>query len=203
MKIKTKTMPYDKVMALPRPPHRNPLRPNPVLSTVIRVLAEFDLFPTKFSYTTEGMEKLDPKEPVLILMNHSSFIDLKIAYRIFYPKPFGIVSTTDALVGFGMELLMRLIGCIPTNKFVSDIRLIGNMQYALREKQCSVLMYPEASYSFDGRATPLPRKLGVLLKKLNVPVVTVITEGAFSREPLYNCLQKRSKVPVHAKVPAC
>ncbi|MBQ7330138.1 MAG: hypothetical protein IJX01_09600, partial [Oscillospiraceae bacterium] len=57
----------------------------------------------------------------------------------------------------------------------------------------------EASYSFDGTATPLPRKMGVLLKKLNVPVVTVITQGAFARDPLYNCLQKR-KVTVRADV---
>ena len=41
--------------------------------------------------------------------------------------------------------------------------------------------------------------MGVLLKKLGVPVVTVITQGAFARDPLYNCLQKR-KVKVSAKV---
>ena len=42
--------------------------------------------------------------------------------------------------------------------------------------------------------------MGVLLKKLKVPVVTVTTSGAFSREPLYNCLQKRKNVPVSARV---
>ena len=34
------------------------------------------------------------------------------------------------------------------------------------------------------------RTIGVA-KKLGVPVVTVITEGAFARQPLYNCLRKR------------
>jgi len=133
----------------------------------------------------------------LILMNHSSFIDLKIASRIFFPKRYGIVCTTDGFVGKG--LLMRLLGCIPTQKFVSDMTLIKDMEYLLKKKKTSVLMYPEASYSFDGTATPLPRKLGVLLKKLDVPVVTVITKGAFSRDPLYNNLQKR-KVKVSADV---
>jgi transcription elongation factor Elf1 len=69
----------------------------------------------------------------------------------------------------------------------------------LKEKKVSVLMYPEASYSFDGTATTLPRKMGVLLKKLGVPVVTVTTHGAFSRQPLYNNLKKR-KVKVSADV---
>ena len=199
MKIATKRLSYEKAMAKKRPAHKKPLRPNMLLATLIRILAIFDLLPTKFSYTAEGMEKLGKKEPCLILMNHSSFIDLKIASHIFYPRRYGIVCTSDGFVGFCMSLLMRLIGCIPTQKFVSDVGLIKDMEYLLKKKNCSVLMYPEASYSFDGTATTLPRKLGVLLKKLGVPVVTVITEGAFARDPLYNCLQKR-KVKVSAKV---
>ena len=187
------------VVARKRPAHRKPLRPNFLLATVIRILAIFDLLPTRFTYEKHGMEKIKKNEPCLILMNHSSFIDLKIASHIFYPRPYGIVCTSDGFVGFGMNLLMRLIGCIPTQKFVSDVRLIKDMEYLLKKKKCSVLMYPEASYSFDGKATPLPRKMGVLLKKLGVPVVTVITQGAFARDPLYNCLQKR-KVKVRADV---
>ncbi|MBR5023073.1 MAG: 1-acyl-sn-glycerol-3-phosphate acyltransferase [Oscillospiraceae bacterium] len=197
MKIKTKRLPYEKVMALPRSKHRNPLKPLLLLQLVVRVLAIFDLFPTKFTYKTHGMEKIDKNEPCLILMNHSSFIDLKIVSRIFFPKRYGIVCTSDGFVG--KTLLMRLLGCIPTQKFVSDVSLIRDMEYLLKKKKVSVLMYPEASYSFDGTATPLPRKMGVLLKKLNVPVVTVITQGAFARDPLYNCLQKR-KVTVRADV---
>lgn len=199
MKITTKNASYEAVQTKKRPPHRKPLRPNFLLQTVIRVLAIFDLLPTGFTYQTHGMEKIGKKEPCLILMNHSSFIDLKIVSRIFYPKKYGIVCTSDGFVGFGMALLMRLIGCIPTQKFVTDVSLIKDMEYLLKKKKCSVLMYPEASYSFDGTATPLPRKMGVLLKKLGVPVVTVITQGAFARDPLYNCLQKR-KVKVRADV---
>ena len=197
MKITTRKRDYDKVVNLPRPKHRNPLRPMGLLQLVIRVLSVFDLWPVRFSYTSEGMEKIGKKEPCLILMNHSSFIDLKIASRIFFPKRYGIVCTSDGFVG--MSWLMRLLGCIPTQKFVSDLSLIRDMDYMLKKKKTSVLMFPEASYSFDGTATPLPRKMGVLLKKLGVPVVTVITEGAFTRDPLYNCLQKR-KVKVSAKV---
>ena len=196
MKIKTRKKSYSEVMSLPKAKHRTPLRPNFLLSTVVRVAAIFDLLPTGFTYRTHGMEKIKG-QPCLILMNHSSFIDLKIVSKIFYPKPYGIVCTSDGFVG--QEWLMRLLGCIPTQKFVSDMTLIRDMEYMLKEKKTSVLMYPEASYSFDGTATPLPRKMGVLLKKLGVPVVTIITQGAFARDPLYNCLQKR-KVKVSADV---
>ena len=196
MKIKTRQRSFDAVMALPKGKHRLPRRPSFLLHTVIRVASVFDLLATRFTYTSEGMEKVG-KAPCLILMNHSSFIDLMIVSRIFYPKPYGIVCTSDGFVG--KEWLMRFLGCIPTQKFVSDITLIRDMEYLLKEKKTSVLMYPEASYSFDGTATPLPRKMGVLLKKLGVPVVSIITQGAFARDPLYNCLQKR-KVNVSADV---
>ena len=196
MKIKTKEKSYAEVMALPRGKHRKPLYPNFLLRTVVRIAAILDLIPTRFHYTTEGMEKIG-KQPCLILMNHSSFIDLKIISKILYPRPFGIVCTSDGFIG--KEWLMRFLGCIPTQKFVSDVSLIRDMEYMLKEKKSSVLMYPEASYSFDGTATALPRKMGVLLKKLGVPVVTVITKGAFARDPLYNCLQLR-KVNVSAHV---
>ena len=197
MKIKTKQLSYEQVMALPRPKSRKPLRPNIILRTIMRIASLWDLLPARFTYTESRMELA--QGPCLVLMNHSSFIDLEIAQKVLYPRPVNIVCTSDGFVGFGKELLMRLIGCIPTQKFVTDISLIGDMRYALEELGDTVLMYPEASYSFDGCATPLPRKLGVLLKKLNVPVVTIITEGAFSRDPLYNCLQKR-KVKVSAHV---
>ena len=198
MKIKTKKLSYKKAIAQKRPKHKAPIRPNILFRLLIRVLGFFDLMRVHFRYETEGLEKIDKKQPALILMNHSCFLDLKIVNRIFWrTRPYCIVCTSDGFVG--KRLLMRLIGCIPTTKFVSDTQLIRDMQYTLKELKTSVLMYPEASYSFDGRATTLPRKLGALLKRLDVPVISIITEGAFSHDPLYNGLQLR-RVPVSAKV---
>ena len=196
MKIKTIKKSYDEVMALPKPEHKKPLKPWLLLSSVVRLLAIPDMWQTKFKYTFHDKDKL-PKGPYLILMNHSSFIDLKIVSRIFYPMPYCIVCTSDGLVG--KRWLMRRLGCIPTQKFVTDMSLIRDMKYATEKKKVSVLMYPEASYSFDGRATPLPEKLGGLLKLLKVPVLMVTTSGAFTRDPLYNGLRLR-KVKVSADV---
>ncbi len=198
MKIKTKKLSYKKAIVQKRPKHKAPIRPNILFRLLIRILGFFDLMRVNFKYETEGLQKIDKKQPCLILMNHSCFLDLKIVNRIFWrTRPYCIVCTSDGFVG--KRLLMRLIGCIPTTKFVSDTQLIRDMQYTINELKTSVLMYPEASYSFDGRATTLPRKLGTLLKRLNVPVISIITEGAFSHDPLYNGLQLR-KVPVSAKV---
>lgn len=195
MKIKTRHLSYDEVMKLPRPPHRKPHKPDILFRTIVRVAAWPDLIATRFSYTRH--KKSEPGGPYLVLMNHSSFVDLKMASGILYPKPYGVVCTTDAMVGKGW--LMRAIGCIPTQKFVTDLTLIRDIKYAIHEKKESVLLYPEAGYSFDGRATALPDNLGGLLKLVDAPVLTIMTRGAFARDPLYNGLQNR-KVKVTADV---
>ena len=182
MKLKTIPKSYDDVIAMPRAKHRKPVRPNMFFRTLMRVASIPDLAATDFSCNRIGMERLGKNEPCLYLMNHCSFIDLEIAATLLYPHSFNIVSTSDGFVG--KDWLMHQIGCIPTNKFASDLHLIRDMSYALKTLKSSVLMYPEAGYSFDGCATTLPKKLGVLMKRLGVPVVTVITQGAFHRDPL-------------------
>ena len=198
MKINMKKMSYDEVLKLPRLKHKNPMKPQKWLATIVYLVSSVTMRNINFSYTTERMDLVGDK-PCLILMNHSSFTDMKLAYGIFYPKKFGIVTSVDAMTGI-LGKFMRLLGCTPTHKYVADLSLIKDIEYMLKKNKTSVLMYPEAGYSFDGCATTLPRKLGILMKRLGVPVVTVITEGAFHRDPLYNMLQIRKvKVSAHVK----
>jgi 1-acyl-sn-glycerol-3-phosphate acyltransferase len=188
---------YSEILNSPRKKEQKPKRPSFFLRTLIRVVSLPDLWATKFTYTTKGMERLGKKEPCLILMNHSSFIDLKIVNRIFYPRNYNIVCTSDGFIG--KDMLMRYIGCIPTKKFVTEVSLLHDMMYAVKRYNSSILMYPEASYSFDGTATPIPESLGRCIKMLGIPVVMIKTSGAFTRDPLYNNLQLR-KVKVSATV---
>lgn len=195
MKIKVKEKSYEDVLAMPVGLHRLPVRPGILFRTLLKVLSKSELKDTNFTCREIGMEKLGKHEPCLILMNHSSFIDLKIAATILYPRPFNIVCTSDGFVG--KNWLMRAIGCIPTKKFVTDLTLVRDMMFAVKKLNSSVLMFPEASYSFDGTATPLPESLGKCLKMLGVPMVIIRTYGAFARDPLYNNLKLR-KVDVSA-----
>lgn len=197
MKIKVKEIPFDFVEKLPKLHKLPPLRPSLFWRTIMKIVAIPDLKKTQFTYTKVGMEKLGRHEPCLILMNHSCFLDLEAAESIFYPRPLNVVCTSDGFVG--KNWLMRHIGCIPTNKFVSDFVLVKHIKFAITKLHTSVLMFPEASYSFDGTATTLPESLGKCLKILNVPVVMIKTEGAFLYQPLYNNLQKRN-VNVSAEV---
>lgn len=130
IKVKNTTLEY----AMSRPlPKRKPLKkPSLLFRTLVRLLSIPDLVATKFKYTTHRLEEAG-KGPYLILMNHSSFIDLKIASKILYPTPYFIVSTSDSFVG--KEWLMRELGCIPTRKFTNDVPLMRDMVTALRDKK--------------------------------------------------------------------
>ena len=197
MKTTVKVKSYEEALSVANLKHKKPMKPFFVMQTLIRVLSFFTLLPLGFKYKKAGMEKIGKKQPCLILMNHSAFVDLQIASKLLWPKRYNIIMTSDGFVG--KNLLMKTIGCIPTQKFVSDSVLVRDIFHSIKKNKTSVLMYPEASYSFDGTATTLPESLGKLIKKLGVPVVTIITKGAFAHQPLYNNLQKR-RVKISAEM---
>ena len=189
MKIKVTEKSYDEVLSLKKEKHKKPRKPDIFFRTLLKLVSIPDLLSTHFHCNKVGMEAVGKGEPCLIIMNHSSFIDLEIVSSVLYPRPFNIVATTDAFIG--KEKLMRLIGCIPTTKFVSDPTLVRDIIYAIKKLKSSVVIFPEAGYSFDGTATVIPDTIAKLVKMLGVPVVSIHTDGAFSRDPLYNNLQKR------------
>lgn len=197
MKIKVKDLSYDEVLALKPEKHHKPMRPHFIFRLILRIASWFLLLKNRYTYNCIGMEKLNKDEPAFYLMNHSAFVDLLIAVYTLFPRPVNIVASTDAFVG--KNLLMRLIGCIPARKFVSDIRLVKDMLHAVRKNKTSVLMYPEAGYSFDGTSTTIADSIGKCIKMLGIPVVMITTHGAFHHDPLYNGLQLR-KVKVTADV---
>ena len=197
MKIKSTKKPYDEVMGLPQEAHVTPAPQKGWVRHLMKALSAKELSDVHFRMEEKGTEAWKEGEPALVLMNHSSFIDLKIASTYLVNRPFHIVMTRDGFVG--RAGLMRMLGCIPTRKFISDAVLARDMMYITKTLGESVLMYPEASYSFDGTATPLPDSLGSAARHLGVPVIMIRTYGAFQRDPLYNNLQIR-QVDVSAEV---
>lgn len=197
MKISYKDIGFEK--ALNRTPKKlkSPKKPNILFKTLLKIVSLFDLLAVSFKANKIGMENLKKKEPCMIHMNHSSFLDLEIATSVLYPRSINIVTTTDAFVD--KAWLMRELGCMPINKFTTDPSVVKESIRLVKKKKSSILMYPEAGYSFDGTATTMANTIGKYIKMLGVPLVTIITHGAFLRQPLYNNLRKR-KVKVTADV---
>ena len=197
MKIKNVVRDYDEVMAMEVPKHFKPKKPALFWRVLTKVISQPSLKKTHFTHREVGMEKLGKDEPALILMNHSSFLDFEIAYSMLFPRKFNTVATLDAFVG--LNWIMKQIGCFPTRKFIADLQLIRDIKYCLTENKCSVLMFPEAAYSFDGTKTTLPASLAKFVKMLGVPLVMLETYGSYLRDPIFNKLQNRD-LPVSAEL---
>lgn len=162
---------------------------NILFTTLVKILSKSDLKKTNFKLEKINMDKIDKKQTCLYLMNHCSFIDLKIALSILYPKPINIVTTSDGFVS--KNWLLRQLGCFPTKKYVTDPKLVKQMIYCVKELKSNVLMYPETGYTFDGSTTTMPNSFGKLAKMMNVPIVMIISKGASLRQPLFNELRLR------------
>lgn len=197
MKIKTINKSLEDVIKLPQWQIKKIRKQSFFFRHLINIVAKKDLKECNFTYTTTFMDKLDSSSQVLYLMNHSSFIDLEIVARLLHNRKYHIVCTEDGLVG--QYFLLSRIGCIPTKKFVRDVNLIRRIKHCLYNLHSSVIMFPEASYTFDGTTTRFTDNVAKCIKMLKVPIVIIKTEGAFLREPLYNNLQKR-KINVSANM---
>ena len=189
MKLKVSEKSYEEVEALPRRKRTKPKTPSLFWRTVTKLLSQPALIRTRFTSRKIGMEKLKKDEPALFLMNHSSFIDVEIMASMLYPRKINIVTTSDAFVG--LDWLLTKVGCIPTNRFTADTRLVRNVLHAVRKNKTSVVIYPEAGYSFDGTKTEMGKVTGKLIKMLKIPVVMIKTEGAFHHDPIYRGVRPR------------
>ncbi len=138
-----------------------------------------------------GMEPLK-KEPYLLLCNHNSFYDFKVATKAIMPRRATYVVAVDGFIG--REWIMREVGCFGKRKFITDITVIKQIKRSLNELKHVTILYPEARYSHVGATTTMPDSLGKLVKLLKTPVATLITNGNHLLQPVWD-LRKRKINP--------
>lgn len=128
------------------------------------------------------------KGPYILLCNHNSFLDFKVATRSVFPRRSTYIVAVDGFIN--REGIMRNVGCFMKRKFVSDIKLVKQIKHSLEVNQTVCQIYPEARYSLVGIQSMLPDSLGKLIKLMKYPVVTLIGHGHHLRQPFWN-LKKR------------
>lgn len=177
----------DEVKAMPRFDLKAmPVKPKWYLQVLAWVLALPETFAVHSKIHKHNMKQL--KGPYIMLCNHNSFLDFKVATRAAFPHRSTYIVAVDGFIG--REAIMRNVGCFAKRKFVSEIALVKQIKYSLMNNKTIVQIYPEARYSLVGTTSPLPESLGKLVKLLQYPVVTMIGHGHHLRQPFWN-LKKR------------
>jgi hypothetical protein len=131
------------------------------------------------------------KGPFILLCNHNSFLDFKVATRGVFPKKSTYIVAVDGFIN--REGLMRNVGCFMKRKFLSDIKLVRQIKHSLEKNQTVCQIYPEARYSLVGTQSMLPDSLGKLVKLMKYPVVTLIGRGHHLRQPFWNLKKRKLK----------
>ena len=149
-----------------------------------------ETFIRKVKITKVNMDKV--KGPYVLLCNHNSFFDFKVATRAFFPRRANYVVAVDGFIN--REKLMRNVGCIGKRKFVADPSIVKQLKHSLEVNKSIAVIYPEARYSLIGTTAILPDSLGKLVKMFKYPVVTLISHGHHLHQPVWNL--KKRKVPV-------
>ncbi|HOP57708.1 MAG TPA: hypothetical protein PLH02_06130 [Bacillota bacterium] len=164
----------------------------------LQLLAWLLSFPETFSHRAKiskiNMKGLKP--PYIMLCNHNSFLDFKVATRAVFPHSSNYVVAIDGFIN--REKLLRDVGCIGKRKFISDMPVVRNIQYSLKNLGQICQIYPEARYSLVGTTAILPESLGKMAKLLKYPVVVLLSHGHHLSQPVWN-LDKR-KVPTRSEM---
>ncbi len=156
----------------------------------LRPLAWLLAYPETLKYHVKiRKHKMDGiKPPYLLLCNHNSFFDFKVATRALFPHIANYIVAIDGFIN--REQLLRNVGCVLKRKFVPDAPLIKKIKHSLEHNHYICAVYPEARYSLTGTTAILPESLGKMVKLLKVPVVTLICHGHHLQQPVWN-LKKR------------
>ena len=101
MKIITKKISYDELLAIPEEMHKKPRKQPAWVRPALKWISKIPLTDNHFSYEKIGMEKLGKNEPCIVLMNHSSFIDLEMVAYLMADREYHIVCTKDGFIGLG------------------------------------------------------------------------------------------------------
>jgi len=158
-----------------------------ILTLVAWLLSFPDILKYGAKVYKKDMKGLKP--PYIVLANHNCFFDFKMATKAIFPHKANYIVAVDGFIN--REAIMRKVGCFGKRKFIQDIAMYKQVRHSLFVNKTVLMIYPEARYSITGTNSILPDSLAKMIKKLEVPVVSLISHGHHLIQPVWNLSNKR------------
>ena len=174
---------------------RRPIRQWRILTIVTWLISFPKMWLHRARIDRSGMPK-GLKPPYFLICNHNSFMDFMHMTKAIFPYRAYYVVAIDGFIK--REWLLRAVGGIGNRKFVKSVQLVKNMLRA-RNTGGIVALFPEARYSLCGTSAVLPNSLGKMVRKMNVPVVTLVMHGHHVNSPFWNVGSRKVK-PVESEM---
>ncbi|MDD3947777.1 MAG: lysophospholipid acyltransferase family protein, partial [Clostridia bacterium] len=140
------------------------------------------------------------KGPALIVASHHGPLDFAFLTYAMYPKRLSIVTAANIYYKKGVQRLLKTIkSAIPKKQFTTDYSSVKSIRKML-DAGVSVVVYPEARYSLDGRQGRVSDSIYKLIKWLKVPVVTLKCNMSYQVRPRYVNDFRKGRVIVETAV---
>lgn len=174
-----------------------PLRPNALL--YYPLFWGFSLFyKLKNKLVNKAKELKKIKGPALILSTHPTAYDFYYAAYAVYPKRITVVANryyTEVNPAAGILKYMKVI---PKSPFTKDIETIKKIMSAVKKGHILVMM-PEGRMSPAGENLRVADGTAELVRKLDIDVYKLNTEGAFYGKPKWAPRMRGTRLEITAK----
>ena len=144
-----------------------------------------------FDYRVVHPERLIQEGPVLIVCNHSSYLDppmVGIAYR----REIWFLARKSLFRGFGAWLYPRL-NVVPVDQEGPDMSGLKNIIRLLHRGE-RVLLFPEGARSHDGRMIEGEPGVGLVVARTRAPVQPVRLFGTHEALPRGSAFPRLAKI---------
>jgi 1-acyl-sn-glycerol-3-phosphate acyltransferase len=147
-----------------------------------------------FGFRIIHRERVIQTGPVILAMNHQSFLDPPLAGNVCDRAIFFLAkrSLMDVPV---LGWLLPKLNVIPVNLEGGDRSALKALIRILSAGECA-LVFPEGTRTPDGNLQPAEPGLGLLIAKTRAPVVPMRIFGAFEAWPIRGRLRLRGNITI-------
>jgi len=126
-----------------------------------------------------GLENLDPGETYIFMPNHSSFLDILLAFACI-PYNFRIITKEEVFRIPFMGWALKRSRQIPMDR-ANPRRGLASLRQASNwlRKEISIVVFPEGTRTSNGKINEFKPTLFILPIRTGIPVVPVLIEGTF------------------------
>tara|TARA_B100001175_G_scaffold222673_1_gene189669 strand:+ start:2022 stop:2600 length:579 start_codon:yes stop_codon:yes gene_type:complete len=141
---------------------------------------KFILFTCGIKYKVSGLNNIDSKINYIFAGNHTSMLDIPIAFSglPYWLVPIAKIELKSVmLLGWVMKTAGHIF--VDRNKSESALRILEKVKISLIEKPRSILLFPEGTRTIDGSLGQFKRGGLLLAIDTKMPIVPIAFIGSY------------------------
>jgi 1-acyl-sn-glycerol-3-phosphate acyltransferase len=146
---------------------------------VSKLVAKLIIFVSFITVKVRGLQNLPvyPNQPSIILMNHSSLLDIPLIESVFNQYPHIWVSNDYTGIPILGLILSRMNVVVKKNNPKDTFALIRKISLLIKNKKRHLFIFPEGTRHSDGKIHPFLGGFYILAKTFQRPVIPIAIHG--------------------------